>query len=73
MQCALSNLVGDILWHKLVPLTSTEVDVVLPIAEQLIQEAMTENSEQLDILGIAVGVTGLVSADGVVNRLNTGT
>lgn len=66
VQCALSNLVGDILWHKLVPLTSTEVDAVLAIAEQLIQEAMTENSDQIDILGIAVGITGLVSADGVV-------
>ncbi|MCA9892453.1 MAG: ROK family transcriptional regulator [Anaerolineae bacterium] len=66
VQCALSNLVGDILWHKLVPLTSTEVDDVLPIAEQLIREAITINSDQIEILGIAVGVTGLVSDDGVV-------
>ena len=66
VQSALSNLVGEISWHKLIPLSSTEPNYVLNIAEQLIQEAIEHNHDGLNILGIGVGTTGLVSNEGEV-------
>src|SRR5688572_2307266 len=64
VQCALSNLVGAISWHELIPLTSTEPDYVLNIACQLIQTAIDRNHNGPAILGIGVGTTGLVSNEG---------
>lgn len=66
VQCALSNLVGEISWHKLIPLTSTESDYVLPVAEQLIEQAIAQHQSGSPILGIGVGSTGLVSNEGEV-------
>jgi predicted NBD/HSP70 family sugar kinase len=66
VQCALSNLVGEISWHELIPLNSTEPDYVLSIACQLIQTAIDRNHNGPAILGIGVGTTGLVSNEGEV-------
>jgi predicted NBD/HSP70 family sugar kinase len=66
VQCALSNFIGEISWHQLVPLSSTRADHVLSIAKNLIHEAIKQNYKNIPILGIGVGVTGLVSDDGSV-------
>ncbi|MDQ7037332.1 MAG: ROK family transcriptional regulator [Anaerolineae bacterium] len=66
VQCALSNFVGEISWHKLIPLTSTKTDYVLDIAKNLIQEAIQQNHNNVPILGIGVGATGLISDEGIV-------
>lgn len=66
VQCALSNLVGEILWHKLIPISSTDSTYVLDICKRLIQEAIEQNAGQRLILGIGVGTTGIISEDGDV-------
>ena len=66
VQCALSNFIGEIQWHKLVPLDSTDVDTVLPVAEGLIEEAIQQNTDDIPIIGIGVGSTGLISDRGDV-------
>jgi len=66
VQCALANLVGDILWHKLVPTKTTDAEHVLETCKQLIQQAIDINTAERPILGIGVGTTGLISADGDV-------
>lgn len=66
VQCALSNLIGEILWHKLIPISSTEASYVLDICKRLIQEAIEQNAQKRLILGIGVGTTGIISEDGEV-------
>lgn len=66
VQCALSNLVGNILWHELIPISSTEANYVLDICKRLIQEAIAQNAHLRPILGIGVGTTGIISEDGEV-------
>lgn len=66
VQCALANLIGEILWHKLIPITSTEADYVLDVCKQLIQQALNENQSSRPVLGIGVGTTGLISESGDV-------
>lgn len=66
VQCALANLVGDILWHRLVPISTTESVYVLGLCEQLIRDAISTNANVRRILGIGVGTTGLISEQGTV-------
>jgi len=66
VQCALANLVGEILWHELVPIENTEANFVLDTCKHLIQQAINHNTSQRPILGIGVGTTGLISDDGDV-------
>lgn len=66
VQCAFANLVGDIVWHKLVPITSTKPQFVLELAQELIEEVIALNDAKIPILGIGVGITGLISQDGAV-------
>jgi predicted NBD/HSP70 family sugar kinase len=66
VQCALSNFIGEIFWHKLIPLTSTQTNFVLDTAQTLIQEAFAQNHNDVPILGIGVGTTGLVNDEGTV-------
>lgn len=62
VQCALANLVGDILWHELIPLESTEESHVLGTCEQLIQAALEQSAGLRPLLGIGVAAPGLISA-----------
>lgn len=64
VQCALANLVGNIVWHSLVPIQSTEESLVLRICEQLIQTALEQNDQFSPVLGIGVAAPGLISGDG---------
>ena len=64
VQCALSNLIGEILWHKLIPISTTQVNYVLDLCQQLLREAIAKNDEQRPLLGIGVGVTGIISESG---------
>ena len=66
VQCALANLLGQVLWHKRTPLSSTEKTYVLNACEQLIQTAFEQNSGMRPVLGIGVVVAGVVDADGTV-------
>ena len=64
VQCALADLVGEILWHKLTLITTTEVNYVLQLCKQLIDEAIAQNTEKHPILGIGVAMTGIISEGG---------
>ncbi len=66
VQCALANLVGDIVWHKLVPMNSTDESHILGICERLIKTAFAHNPEFRPVLGIGVAAPGLIGADGDV-------
>lgn len=66
VQCALTNLVGEVLWYDLVPLGATQVDYVLEICEQLIESAFEKNRGIRPVVGIGVVVTGLIGAGGRV-------
>lgn len=66
VQGALANLVGDILWHELVPIAKTEASYVLDNCKKLIQKAKLVNADARPLLGIGVGTTGLISEDGDV-------
>ena len=66
VQCALTNLLGEVLWYDLVALDTTQVDYVLDICEQLINCAFDKNRERRSVVGIGVVVTGVIGADGRV-------
>ena len=66
VQCALTNLLGEVLWYDLVSLDTTQVDHVLDICEQLIDCAFEKNRERRSVVGIGVVVTGVIGADGRV-------
>ena len=66
VQCALTNLLGEVLWYDLVALDTTEVDYVLDICEGLINCAFEKNRERRSVVGIGVVVTGVIGADGRV-------
>lgn len=64
VQCALANLVGNIIWHELVPIHSTEESSVLGICERMIDTALAQNDCLRPVLGIGVAAPGLISAEG---------
>ena len=66
VQCALTNLLGEVLWYDLVPLSTTQVDYVLDICEQLIDSAFEKNRGMCPVVGIGVVVTGVVGASGSI-------
>ena len=66
VQCALADLVGGILWHELISIKTTDAKHVLEMCKHLIQQAIDINMSERPILGIGVGITGLISADGVI-------
>ena len=66
VQCALANLLGQVLWHESVLLNSTEHTYVLNTCERLIQCAFEQNAGMGPVLGIGAVVTGVVDAQGNV-------
>lgn len=66
VQCALTNLLGEVLWYDRVPLNTTQVDYVLDICEQLIDSAFEKNRGIRPVVGIGVVVTGVIGAGGRV-------
>ncbi len=66
VQCALASFVGEILWHELVPISSTEATYVLDTCKTLIQQAIKINANTRALVGIGVGTTGLISDSGDV-------
>lgn len=68
IHCILTNFVGDALWEKCIALETTLVDPTLEKAERLIYEALQSNYQQLKLLGIGVGITGIVDHEGTVQQ-----
>lgn len=66
VQCALTNLLGEVLWYDLVPLSTTQVEYVRQVCGQLIESAFEKNRAMCPVAGIGVVVTGAVGADGRV-------
>ena len=68
IHCILTNFVGDLLWQDCIVQQSAHVQPTLKKAETLIQKAMDHNGNQLQLLGIGVGVSGIVGRDGTVQQ-----
>lgn len=66
VHCALTNMLGEVLWCERVPLRTTQVAYVLGICEQLIDSAFAANRDTRPVVGIGVVVTGMVGARGRV-------
>ena len=66
VQCVLTNLLGEVLWHELVPLSTTRIEYVLDICEQLIELAFEKNRGIRVVVGIGIVVTGVIGAGGRV-------
>lgn len=66
VQCALANLLGEVLLHRLVPLNSTREAYVLNICDDLIRAAFQKNGGRRPVLGIGAVVTGVIGAAGKV-------
>ena len=64
VQCALVNLVGEIVWHEFLPVEDTDETVVLDLCRQQIDKALQKNGGARPILGIGVAAPGLISDDG---------
>lgn len=64
VQCALADLVGDIVWHELIPIDTTEEAYILGTCERLIRAALDRKTGASPILGIGVAAPGLIGADG---------
>ncbi len=66
VQCALTDLLGQVLWYDLVPLSTTQVDYGLDICEQLIDSAFEKNWGIRPVVGIGVVITGVIGVSGRV-------